>query len=834
MNESIILGLIQNTAILLAFSLIYDYSWVKDEETKKTVSKLLAGVIIGGIGIILMMTPWTLVPGILFDTRSILIAISGLFFGTIPTIVAMIIMGIYRLVLGGDGVWMGISVIITSGTIGILWKRLRPKWKEGNYRLELLIMGILVHVTMLAETFLLPWDTLVETLRAIALPLIIIYAPGTMLLGLLMVKQFNNWQNRKAKESLIESERRFTEMLNNVNMLSVILDNQGRVTFCNPYFLDVAGYSESEVIGRNWFDSFTPPEIKEEVMLVFEGFIRGEIYFTHYENEIVIKNKERILISWNNTLLRSAEGEIIGTASIGENITARRAAEEQKLRFANILEASLNEIYVFDAETLLFKYVNYGALNNLGYSLTNIKNLKLPDIQPDFSSAAFGVLIYPLTTHEKSEVIYESRNQRIDGSYYPVEVHLQLFEYSLERIFLAVVQDITNRKQAEEQLIMAKKKAEENDRLKSIFLSNMSHEIRTPMNAIIGFSELLNKPSIETDKRVLYVDIIRNSSQRLLQIINDILDISKLEAKQLVLNLDECYLSDIFRKSILAFKKSDLLLSKPEVTLTLRLPERYNDLKIVADKNRVQQVLDNLVCNAIKYSEKGSVETGFEILTDNNLQVVQVYVRDTGKGIPKGMNDLIFERFRQIEEKGFHEGAGLGLSISKGLVSLWGGRIWFNSRLNRGTTFYFTVPLGSTRWLEVSKEVEVDEMVNLRNKTILIADDDFNSFVYLKELLDGENVEILYAENGQIVMDLVENRSPDLVLLDINMPVKQGLKCLKEIQKKETKTKLIVQTAYAMAEERDRCFSAGCHGYISKPIHRNELYRLINQVMKGD
>jgi LytS/YehU family sensor histidine kinase len=125
---------------LLAFSLIYDYSWVKDEETKKTNSKLLTGLIIGGIGIILMMTPWTLVPGILFDTRSILLAVSGLFFGTVPTVVAMIITGIYRLTLGGDGVWMGITVIFTSGIIGILWKILRPDWKERNHVVELLIL----------------------------------------------------------------------------------------------------------------------------------------------------------------------------------------------------------------------------------------------------------------------------------------------------------------------------------------------------------------------------------------------------------------------------------------------------------------------------------------------------------------------------------------------------------------------------------------------------------------------------------------------------------------------------------------------------------------------
>jgi PAS domain S-box-containing protein len=834
MSESIILGLIQNTAILLAFSLIYDYSWVKDEETKKIINKLLAGIIIGGIGIILMMTPWTLVPGIAFDTRSIMLSVSGLFFGAIPTIVAMIITGIYRLALGGEGVWMGIAVIFSSGITGIFWKILRPHWKEKNFVLELLILGVLVHTLMLGWTFLLPPDTILRTLKAITLPLIIIYAPGTMLLGMLMVKQFNNWQNRKAKDKLFESERRFTEMLKSVNLCSVTLDVNGGITFCNQYFLDITGSSEEEVIGSNWFDSYIPPEIREQIRAVFQGFIRGEIFFPHYENEIILKNHKRVLISWNNTLLRGTDGEIVGTASIGENISARRAAEEQKIQFANILEASLNEIYVFDAETLLFKYVNFGALNNLGYSLERIKELTPPDIQPDISLTAFRDLILPLNNREQSVVIYESRNQRLNRSYYPVEVHLQLFDYSTERIFLAVVQDITNRKQSEDQLIMAKKRAEENDRLKSIFLSNMSHEIRTPMNAIIGFSDLLNRPGIEHEKRALYGDIIRNSSKRLLQIINDILDISKLEAKQLVLSYEECNLFEIFNKSILAFRTSDLLLSKPEVELVLNLPSKYTDLKILSDKNRLQQVLDNLVSNAIKYTEKGLVEAGFDIVSVNNTEVVEVYVKDTGKGIPKGMNDLIFERFRQLEEKGFHEGAGLGLSISKGIVELWGGNIWFTSKINRGTTFFFSIPLIAKQTLANTAEVFEDERINLQHKTILIAEDDYNSFVYLKELLEGENIEIIYAENGQVFMDILERKVPDLILLDINMPVKQGLKCLKEIQRKGIKTKIIVQTAYAMAEEKEKCFHAGCQGYISKPINRVELFKVINQVMKNN
>jgi CheY-like chemotaxis protein len=353
------------------------------------------------------------------------------------------------------------------------------------------------------------------------------------------------------------------------------------------------------------------------------------------------------------------------------------------------------------------------------------------------------------------------------------------------------------------------------------------------MNAIVGFSELLNRPGIEDKKRSFYVDIIRNSSNRLLQIIDDILDISKLEAKQLTINPEECNLFEIFNASIVSFRKSDLLLSKPDVELILNLPPKYKDLKILSDKNRLQQVLDNLINNAIKYTDKGVVETGFEIKEENSIRFAEIYIKDTGKGIPKGMNDLIFERFRQIEEKGFHEGAGLGLSISKGIVELWGGKIWFTSKINKGTTFFFSIPLVTNQKLQDEPEIFEDGRIDLANKTILIAEDDYNSFLYLQELLEGHNVDILYAENGEVLMNILESKLPDLIFLDINMPVKSGLRCLKEIQKKGLKTKIIMQTAYAMTEEKERCLNMGCQGYISKPIKRFELYKVISQVMKN-
>jgi LytS/YehU family sensor histidine kinase len=206
MKDSIIIGLLQNTAILLAFSLVYDYLWIKSEGTRNILNKILTGLVIGVIGIILMLTPWILIPGIVFDTRSVMLSVSGLFFGATPTIIAILITGIFRISLGGDGVWMGIAVIVLSGAIGILWNKIRPLWKSSHYIADLVFLGFVVHLVMLGCTIFLPSGQRLSILKTLSVPILSIYPLSTVLLGSLMFRQYKNWQNRKASEKLRESE----------------------------------------------------------------------------------------------------------------------------------------------------------------------------------------------------------------------------------------------------------------------------------------------------------------------------------------------------------------------------------------------------------------------------------------------------------------------------------------------------------------------------------------------------------------------------------------------------------------------------------------------------
>lgn len=249
------------------------------------------------------------------------------------------------------------------------------------------------------------------------------------------------------------------------------------------------------------------------------------------------------------------------------------------------------------------------------------------------------------------------------------------------------------RKKAEQDLIAAMEKAMESDRLKSVFLANMSHEIRTPMNAILGFTELLRESGNEPDALNHYIEIISNSGKRLMHIIDDIIDLSKLEAKQLHIAISPCDVAALFKSIVDTFRGSVFLQQKPEIELKLSLPEGNSVPLLATDPVRLQQVMDNLITNAVKYSHSGTIETGFVVKTVEDTKCFEFFVKDQGVGIPSDKLTVIFERFRQVDEFGYHEGAGLGLSISKALVELLGGEISVSSELGKGATFWFTIPL---------------------------------------------------------------------------------------------------------------------------------------------
>lgn len=401
---------------------------------------------------------------------------------------------------------------------------------------------------------------------------------------------------------------------------------------------------------------------------------------------------------------------------------------------------------------------------------------------------------------------------------------------------LGISTDITERKRYEKALVEALEKAEESDRLKSAFLANMSHEIRTPLNGIIGFSKYLrNFPDTNREETLKFLNIICNSADHLLNLINDIIDISKIEVGQLKIAPESINLNALLNEIYTFYYSANPDLSKRGVSFRITTSLSDVESSIVADKVRLRQILNNLIGNALKFTKEGSVEFGYELTTDKNY--VRFFVKDTGIGIPKDKVELIFQRFRQADidiTKKFG-GTGLGLAISKSLVDLMGGNIWVDSQPEIGSTFYFTLPFIKTA-IPVAKsdtQFEFNEVMDkLKGKRILIAEDDANSLFYLKTVLQNAGIVCFEALNGRDAVNLfLKNPDVDLILMDLKMPELSGFEAIKEIRRVSPKVPIIVQTAHVFNDEKVLCSAMGCDNFISKPVDVNVLFSALIQLI---
>jgi PAS domain S-box-containing protein len=388
----------------------------------------------------------------------------------------------------------------------------------------------------------------------------------------------------------------------------------------------------------------------------------------------------------------------------------------------------------------------------------------------------------------------------------------------------------------EEHLLRAKEKAEEADKLKTAFLANMSHEIRTPMNAILGFSQLLSIPNLTDEKKEQYLNIINTKGNSLVKLINDIIDASKVEAGQLTLAFTSFRVNDLLKTIKQFYDKEKVFQQRESLEIRLTIPKRSNRLEIFSDQGRLEQVLTNLMDNALKFTEKGFIEFGYTI----DDKSIDFYVADSGVGIDSSKQQLIFDRFRQVEGDAlrFKGGTGLGLSISKGIVDLLGGKIWVESSLGKGAKFFFSLPNSVVKEGLTDEEViAADEIESKfpdwKNLVLLIAEDEEVNYLLLKELLEPTGVNMLWARDGAQAVELVSNiKKIDAILMDIKMPIMNGYAATMEIRQINASIPIVAQTAYAFTEDRQKAEAAGCDDYLVKPIQQNELFRKLDILLK--
>jgi PAS domain S-box-containing protein len=539
-----------------------------------------------------------------------------------------------------------------------------------------------------------------------------------------------------------------------------------------------------------------------------------------------------IILILQNKLIRRKSLKI---QKINKELDNRVNEKTRELRTSQFsIEIAVDSIF-WIKKTGEFIFVNNAAITMLGYTKGELLKMTIFDIVPEFS----GDVWEEYWDHLKKkgsyliQLFYKTRM----GNEIPVEVAFNFMEFEGEELNFVFSRNITERKISDEKLKNAKEKAERSDKLKSAFLANMSHEIRTPMNAIIGFINLLGDRDITQEQKEEIIELAQSSSSDLLNILNDIIDISKIEADELVLNKTLNYVNNLLSETYKFYSNNIDLKSKENVKLSLDLEANSERIAIFTDKARFRQIMNNFINNAIKFTNSGEIVIGYNQITIGGRKLLRFFVKDTGDGIPDEKIDYIFDRFNRIDDsrKKTLIGTGLGLSISKKLVDILGGDIGVESKLGEGSEFYFTLPYQLLEKLNETNENEksVKKIVNWADKRILIVEDTSSNYYLIENYLKPTHINIVWAKTGKEALDFFKRENNfDLILMDIQLPGINGYEATKLIKAHNTNIPVIAQTAYALSGEREYSISEGCDDYISKPIKKEILFDILKKYLK--
>lgn len=476
----------------------------------------------------------------------------------------------------------------------------------------------------------------------------------------------------------------------------------------------------------------------------------------------------------------------------------------------------------------LIEYVNPRFTELTGYLLEDLIKDELRIITPDVNEKNFYYTLLEKIT--KGSIWQgEFQNMKKNGELFWAKTDISSIMNENGEIskYIILMEDVTERKALLADYIKAKERAEESDRLKTAFLHNISHEIRTPLNAIMGFSQMLTDQELTTDDRVSFSDIIQKSGQQLLVIINDIVNISALEAGQETCNKKSFNVNNLIRQICNQFS---IKTKEQGLSINLNLAISDENAYINSDEIKFIQILSNLLTNAFKFTHKGYVEVGYELQKEK----MQFYVKDTGIGIPDDMHDEIFKRFRQIEvgDSRKYGGSGLGLPISKAYVKLLGGDIWLDSVVGEGTTFYFTLPYNENDRITIDTIPDNTQRHLTGNitKTLIVAEDEDVNFLLIEKMLSPQNYIVIRARNGNEAVESCRVLNDvSMILMDLNMPLLNGYQANRIIKKEWPEIPVLAVTAFTGEEEKKMALKEGFLGFIPKPIEKELLISKIKE-----
>lgn len=951
------LSLVHNVALLVALTFMHGLLIRKLREQYR-VYPLVSGLLFGSVAVLVMLTPLHLRPGLIFDSRTIIIGVAGLFCGPVTAAVAAFISSVCRLWLGGMGAWQGVGIILTAAVIGSIWHYLRQGRPKATSIPALLAFGILVNLQIVLFMMTLPAPFDHEVISTVALPMFLLFPPATLLICLLFLQM----EQQAASAQLIEAERNYFKALMNSNTTGILIVSADRLILeVNPYLCGMFGYGRDELVGQSaellhvghdsyetfaqWFKNArdndplvrleyqfrrkdgslfwavisgvkfglpgqeagvawsltdisdrkqTEEELsaeREHLQTLFEVNGSGMLVVSSsrlilqvntqfcnlfgYTRDELVGQSARILHldqqhfeAWAPCFQEAKAGKPLASAEYpwrrkdgsifwcyfsgvkmqlpnGESgvlwnvidVTERKHAEKNMALMSFALDSIHEAAYLVD-EQARFVYVNREACRILEYDRDAILKLGIVDVDPEFDLEGWPELWRQL--QDQKSLTFESHHKASSGQLIPVEINANYFEFDGQKFNLGLARDITERRKTETALQEAKERAEAANRAKSEFLANMSHELRTPMNGVIGTAQLLRLTRLDNEQSE-YLTSIEHSAENLMAILNDILDLSRIEAGRMELEHKPFALQEVIGTVVTSLLAQARLKGlQLGVEPMSGLPET-----VVGDPLRFRQILLNLVGNAIKFTEQGTITIRVTVAElSAECATLCFCVQDTGIGISAEAMQRIFAPFTQADSSNTRKygGSGLGLTICRHLTNLMEGRLWAESEPGQGTSFYLELPFGldSTPSIEpVSLLTPTEQAAALWEGpplTIMLAEDQLVNIVFVQRVLGKMGHQLTVVENGLQAVERWRAEPFDLILMDVQMPVMDGREATHLIREEEQQGRhipIIALTAHAMEGDRELLLATGFDSYIAKPVDIRMLSEEMRRLTTG-
>ncbi|MDZ7796131.1 MAG: PAS domain S-box protein [Candidatus Marinimicrobia bacterium] len=652
-------------------------------------------------------------------------------------------------------------------------------------------------------------------------------------------------EQKKAEQTLIESEQKYRRLFETMSQGVVYQDAEGKIFSANPAAQRILGLNLDQMKGRTSIDPRWKSVDKNKNELpgnehpAMRALKSGEKVENFIQGIFNPRLNDYVWINVSSTPLYHKNGSRpYQVYSTFLDITEKRKTElrlqESNRKFNTMIDNLNGVVYRCKLDQAwTMEYMSNAVEEISGYPASDFIN----NARRTYDSIIFA--------KDRKRVQDEIRESVKRKKPYTVEYRIHtandVIRWVWERgryiyhdkdtiLLEGFIVDITGHKEAEKELRKAKEKAEESDRLKSAFLANMSHEIRTPMNSIMGFLNLLQKPELSDDKKDNYIDIVKKSSVRLLNTINDIIEIAKIESGHVDIHPENIHISRLLDYFYHFFKPET---DQKDLQFRLKNTVGKDRDVIRTDRNKLESILNNFINNALKFTDNGFIELGCSIKNDH----IVFYVADSGTGVSPQKIEAIFDRFVQADMaiSRSYEGSGLGLSIARAYADMLGGKIHVESTPGRGSTFYISLPLdtaGSRNTTDDIKRSSAAVRGSGKNKTLLVAEDDDASFIYIEAVLQTKNFTVLRAENGKEAVKLCkEDPNIDLVLMDLKMPVMNGYEASEKIREFNKSIPIVAQTAYALQGDEKKALAAGCDDYVTKPITSEDLLTCIGKYL---